>query len=192
MLLGLLKQKDLTGYEIKQYLNLSHAESWAGIKTGSIYYALKTMDEKGLISVKSVESVGNRSRTIYSITTKGEAFFKNKLENTLSKTDLCFPSALYTSLTFLGELPHAVAIKSINSHIKKLEEELENWEIGEKLKQETQNQPLPKYMKALFKNGYHHIKANIEFLEEIKELLPETSFEVDLPPLSHVKREGDQ
>ncbi|MBS4534278.1 PadR family transcriptional regulator [Clostridium sp. D2Q-14] len=188
MLLGLLQQKDLTGYEIKQYLNLSHAESWAGIKTGSIYYALKAMEEKKLVTVQSVENVGNRSRTIYSITEKGKKFLKKELEDTLSKVDLNFPNSLYTSLTFLGELPYKKAIKAINTHINKLEKELENWKADENLKEKAQSKPLPGYMKALFKNGYKHIKANIEFLKEIRELLPKESFEVHLPPLSKIKK----
>lgn len=188
MLLGLLKQRDLTGYEIKQYLNLSHAENWAGIKTGSIYYALKKMEEKKLVKVKSVKHTGNRSRTIYSITEKGEKFFEEQLVNTLSQTDLNFPNSLYTALTFLGELPNQKSVTAINEQINKLEKELENWKADENLKEKAQSQPLPKYMRVLFKNGRKHIKANIEFLKEIKLLLPEESFEVKLPPLNKIKK----
>lgn len=184
MLLGLLQQRDLTGYEIVQYLNLSQAESWSGIKVGSIYYALKTMEEKKLVKVKSIENVGNRSRTIYSITQKGDHYFKIKLEDTLSEVDLNFPNSLYTAVTFLGELPYEKAIKAIDAHISHLEKELRNWKTAEKAKEKVQPKTLPNYMKALLKNGCAHIEANIEFLKEVRELLSKESFEVHLPPLN--------
>lgn len=188
MLLGLLQQRDLTGYEIVQYLNLSHAESWAGIKVGSIYYALKKMDEKGLVKVQSIENVGNRSRTIYSITEKGEHFFERKLEDTLSEVDLNFPNSLYTAVTFLGELPYEKAIKAIDTHINNLEKELRIWETAEKEKEKVQSKTLPNYMKALLENGCTHIKVNIKFLKEIKDLLSKESFEVHLPPLNKIEK----
>ncbi len=186
MLLGLLQQRDLTGYEIVQYLNLSHAESWAGIKVGSIYYALKKMDEKRLVKIQSVENVGNRSRTIYSITEKGKDFFERKLEDTLSEVDLNFPNSLYTAVTFLGELPYEKAIKAIDTHINNLEKELRIWETAETEKEKVQSKTLPNYMKALLKNGCTHIQANIKFLKEIKDLLSKEAFEVHLPPLNKI------
>lgn len=186
MLLGLLQQRDLTGYEIIQYLKLSHAESWAGIKIGSIYYALNKMEESELIKVQCIENIGNRSRTFYSITEKGEDFFETELEDILSKVDLNFPNSLYTAVTFLGKLPYEKAINAINIHIKNLEKELLNWKAAEKAKEKVQSKPLPSYMKALLKNGCTHIEVNIEFLKEIKELLHKESFEVHLPPLNKI------
>ncbi|SCZ07624.1 PadR family transcriptional regulator [Alkaliphilus peptidifermentans] len=186
MLLGLLQQRDLTGYEILQYLKLSHAESWAGIKIGSIYYALNKMEEENIIKIQSIESVGNRSRTIYSITEKGEHFFERKLEDTLSQVDLNFPNSLYTAVTFLGELPYEKAIKAIDIHIKSLEKELVIWKKAEKAKEEIQSKKLPNYMKALLKNGCTHIEVNIDFLKEIKELLSKESFEVHLPDINKI------
>ncbi|SNS69187.1 transcriptional regulator, PadR family [Anaerovirgula multivorans] len=188
MLLGLLQQRNLTGYEIIQYLNLSHAESWAGIKIGSIYYALNKMEENELIKVESIENIGNRSRTIYSITEKGEHFFERKLEDTLSEVDLNFPNSLYTAVTFLGELPYEKAKKAIDVHINNLEKELKSWKAAEKAKEKVQSKTLPNYMKALLKNGCTHIEVNIEFLKEIKELLSKESFEVHLPPLNKIEK----
>ena len=187
MLLGLLSQRNLTGYEIKQYLSLSDAENWAKIKTGSIYYALKKMEDDNLIEVQSVEYTGNRSRTVYSITEKGKSFFKKKLESTLSKADVNFPSSLYTSVTFLEKLPYEKAVNAVDKHINNLKKELKNWKSAEKSKKKVQSRPLPQYMEALFTNGRRHIKANIEFLEKIKELLSEESFEIQLPPLNEEK-----
>lgn len=188
MLLGLLKQKSLSGYEIKQYLSLSHADKWAGIKTGSIYYALKKMEKEKLVEKKSVEYTGNRSRTIYEITERGETEFTEMLVNKLKKVDLNFPNSLYTTITFLGELDKQTASNAIDQHIKKLKKELDEWKQDEELKKHSQDTPLPKYMKALFVNGQKHIEANIEFLETVKKVLKDEKFNIELPPINEINR----
>ena len=186
MLLGLIKQRDMTGYKIIQYLKSSHAESWAGIKIGSIYYALSKMEEDDLIEIKSIEKIGHRSRTYYGITEKGSLFFESKLEETLSKADLNFPNSLYTAITFLGSLPYEKAVYAIDDHISKLKEELLIWKEAEHQKEKAQEKPLPNYMKALLKNGCSHIELNIKFLEEIKSLLPSDKFNINLPTIDEI------
>ncbi len=185
MLLGLIKSKAMSGYEIKQYLNLSHAEKWAGIQTGSIYYNLSKLEKEGLIEVESVEHTGNRSSTIYSITAKGKEVFKKQLIESFIQVDANYPSRLYTSITFLGELTTEEAAKAINKQILVLEKELEEWENGRKLKEEALVGKIPDYITALFDNGSQHIKLNIEFLEEIKKTLPSNEFDLFLPPLDN-------
>lgn len=186
MLLGLIKQRDMTGYEIIQYLKSSHAESWAGIKIGSIYYALNKMEEDDLIEIRSVENIGHRSRTYYGITEKGSLFFESRLEETLSKADLNFPNALYSAVTFLGALPYEKAVHAIDNHVAKLKKELVIWKEAEHQKEKVQAKPLPNYMKALLKNGCSHIELNIEFLEEIKSLLASENFNIHLPPIDEL------
>ena len=52
MVLGLLKSKPMSGYEIQQILTKSQSDSWAGILPGSIYHALKKMEKEGLVEIK--------------------------------------------------------------------------------------------------------------------------------------------
>lgn len=192
MLLGLIKNKAMSGYEIKQYLNLSHAEKWAGIQTGSIYYALKKLEEEELIEIKSVEHTGNRASTIYGITDKGKQFFKQLLIESFNQTEVNYPNSLYTSLTFLGELSTIEAKEVINNQIKNLKKELVEWEDDRKLKEEALSGELPEYLNALFDNGANHIQANIDLLEKINNLLSESSFELYLPPLEKNESKGEK
>ncbi len=192
MLLGLIKNKAMSGYEIKQYLNLSHAEKWAGIQTGSIYYNLSKLEKEGLIEVKSVEQTGNRSSTIYSITAKGKEVFRKQLIESFSQVDATYPSKLYTSITFLGELTTEEAAEAIDKQIIVLEKELEEWENGRKLKEEALSVVLPDYIIALFDNGSQHIKLNIDFLEKIKRTLESNEFNLFLPPLDNNESREDK
>ena len=72
MVLGLLKTKPMSGYEIQQLLIISQSDSWAGILPGSIYHALKKMEKEQLVAIDSIEQTGNRSKAIYKITEQGE------------------------------------------------------------------------------------------------------------------------
>lgn len=184
IILGLLSQRNLSGYEIIRYLELSSSEKWAKIKIGSIYHSLKMLEKNEMIKVESIENSGKRTKTIYSILEKGSAFFEKELEKNLSTADLTFPGSLYTSITFLEKLPKDVAIKSIDKQLLRLREELEIWMSDKKEKERFQQAPLPKYMEALFRNGAKHIEADIELLEEIKKCLDIDSFEIILPELN--------
>lgn len=186
MVLGLLSHRSMTGYEMLQYLKMSYAEQWAGIKIGSLYYALNKMESEALIEIKSVENVGKRSKTTYSITQNGDAFFEKHLEERLSQMDLNFPAGLYSAITFLGNLPNERIEKAIDHHIDSLQRELLLWKNAESLKAEAGSKHLSKYMFAMFKNGCGHIELNIEFLKEIKSLLSKEKFEAHLPDVDAV------
>ena len=76
ILLGMLKIRPLSGYEIQQVLQTSQTDVWAGVLPGSIYHALKKMDKEGLVEVDSLEKTGHRIKAIYKITEKGLTEFK--------------------------------------------------------------------------------------------------------------------
>ena len=75
VLLGLLHERPLYGYEIKQIIE-EHMGDWTSIAFGSIYFALDKLSEEKLVEKVSVEQSGNRpSRIIYQITPTGEEEF---------------------------------------------------------------------------------------------------------------------
>ncbi len=59
MVLGMLRTKPMSGYEMQQLMQVSEVDKWAGILPGSIYHALKKMDKRG--ASQSSESRINRS-----------------------------------------------------------------------------------------------------------------------------------
>ena len=75
VILGLLRDRPLYGYELKQIIE-EHMGDWTNIAFGSIYYALGKLDEEGLIEQVAVEQEGRRpSRSVYQITAAGQAEF---------------------------------------------------------------------------------------------------------------------
>lgn len=83
ILLGLLMERPLHGYEIKQLIAAQMA-SIAKVSPGTIYYTLKKLDKKGLITSSS-ERNGNRpERRVFSLTDAGRATFAELLSESLT------------------------------------------------------------------------------------------------------------
>ena len=79
VLLGLLRDQPMHGYEIKQTIE-DRMGDWTSIAFGSIYHALAKLTDEGMIEKAGVEQEGNRpSRTIYQITESGQAEFTRLL-----------------------------------------------------------------------------------------------------------------
>ncbi len=73
-MLGLLSNKPMHGYELRQQMRLWAMEDWVDIKPGSIYAALPRLAAEGLLEVTDVSQDGNRpAKTVYGITKAGRA-----------------------------------------------------------------------------------------------------------------------
>jgi PadR family transcriptional regulator, regulatory protein AphA len=70
VILGMLSLRPMSGYDIKQVADTSVRHFWA-ISYGQIYPELKNLVDAGLVSPADT-SVGDRRRTVYSLTTSGE------------------------------------------------------------------------------------------------------------------------
>lgn len=83
VILGLLRDQHLHGYEIKQIIE-EHMGDWTSIAFGSIYFALGKLSEEGLIEKVATEKEGNRpSRSIYQITEGGQGGIPLPLEGSM-------------------------------------------------------------------------------------------------------------
>jgi PadR family transcriptional regulator, regulatory protein AphA len=69
VLLGMLAQSPMSGYDIKRFADVSTRHFWA-ISYGQIYPELKNLVEAGLIVAQASPS-GSRQRTVYSLTSLG-------------------------------------------------------------------------------------------------------------------------
>ena len=70
VILGMLSLRPMSGYDIKQVADSSVRHFWA-ISYGQIYPELKNLVDAGLVSPADT-SVGDRRRTLYSLTKSGE------------------------------------------------------------------------------------------------------------------------
>lgn len=83
LLLGILRQQEMHGYQLTEFINRDLAYC-TNLKKPTAYFLLKKMAEAGLI-VDEVEQAGGRpERHVYRLTPAGEAEFQRLLRENLS------------------------------------------------------------------------------------------------------------
>lgn len=105
------------GYLIRTELVGWGAESWANIKWGSLYHALRKLAEEGLLTATDVDEIA--ARVDYEITARGEAEFFRLLKAALREPDPR-PDMLAAGLSLLPALSRAEAIELLEVRLRTL------------------------------------------------------------------------
>ncbi|MFJ2031319.1 PadR family transcriptional regulator [Streptosporangium sp. NPDC087985] len=103
LLLGVLLDGPLHGYEVRRRLELMGTHHWANVAYGSIYHGLGKMADEGLL--ERVEE-GKGGKTVYAITEIGRSEFSRLLlSNWWEIKPIVDP--FQVALTFMDRLPVA-------------------------------------------------------------------------------------
>jgi DNA-binding PadR family transcriptional regulator len=78
ILLGFLMYGSMTGYDLKKFFTISFS-FFSGLSYGSIYPALKKMEEEGLITMRMEPQEGAPNKKIYTATDAGREAFLDAL-----------------------------------------------------------------------------------------------------------------
>jgi DNA-binding PadR family transcriptional regulator len=103
ILLGFLIYGSMTGYELKKVFEISFS-FFSGLSYGSIYPALKKMEEEGLITMELQVQDGTPNRKVYTITEVGKAAFAEGIKVPVKFERQKHP--LLARLFFFSFLPH--------------------------------------------------------------------------------------
>lgn len=98
------------GYQVRRELLSWSADTWANVRPGSIYHALKQMSRERLLAEVTVEEGDSGpERTVYRLTDDGETEFGVLLTRALAEPERGQDS-LSAAVTFLTALPRERAI----------------------------------------------------------------------------------
>ena len=116
LLLGLLRESPKHGYEIKRKIK-EILSLFSGVDLKSIYYPLRVLEKKGLVT-KRISKVGSRpQRLVYALTPKGKATFQYLL--TQSFLNFKRPQfSLDLSLYFLNFIPPQIAKRRLRARLR--------------------------------------------------------------------------
>lgn len=89
VILGLLSEESLSGYEIKKYIDIRFSFFW-NESYGQLYPALKSLERKGWIVSHASEDKTKREKTIYAITSLGREELKAWLSEPVEKESIRF------------------------------------------------------------------------------------------------------
>jgi DNA-binding PadR family transcriptional regulator len=164
VILGLLRDRPLHGYEIKHIIE-EHMDDWTSIAFGSIYFALKKLSEEGLVEVAATERTGNRpSRTVYALTQVGREEFLRLLRKLWSKTERQY-FATDLGLFFMD----ALSPKEILEHLQARLDDLNR--TAEHLKRhraENMTDPhVPRRARFIFDHSQAHLEAELSWTQAL-------------------------
>jgi DNA-binding PadR family transcriptional regulator len=159
IILGFLMKKEMSGYDLKQWM--THSTSYFfDASFGSIYPALKRLEEKGYICFQEVLE-SNKFKKMYAITGEGKKHFLSWLEKPIifakTKQDHLVPIFFYRYLS------KEKAIMNLKAFIKEVEPFLER--LSEQKTELEKMYPIDqfKYENATMIYGIHYYQFVIEW-----------------------------
>ncbi|RJP29494.1 MAG: PadR family transcriptional regulator [Candidatus Omnitrophota bacterium] len=162
LLLGLLKERPRHGYEIKTKI-IELLKYFAGIDIKSIYYPLRVMEKKGLLT-KHTDKHGKRpARIIYSLTPKGQRRF----DELLDKSFFHFKRPQFSSdvsLYFLNYARPDTAKRKLRARLfilRKISKELSNVLKSQELRK------LPGNLSLILRHNLEMLEAESQFLSSL-------------------------
>ncbi|MDP8255815.1 MAG: PadR family transcriptional regulator [Candidatus Alcyoniella australis] len=122
VILGLLQNKDLHGYRIKQIIERDFGAMWT-INFGQIYPALSAMHKERLVSMTQVPQPAAPPRKLYSITPKGREVFAAWL-NSPPERRMVLRDSFLIRFPFFGLGDSQAALQAVQEQIDQYEQEL--------------------------------------------------------------------
>jgi DNA-binding PadR family transcriptional regulator len=162
VILSLLQQHPMHGYEIQQTIQEQKMEQWTNILSGSIYFALNQMEKEGLVRADAEERTGNRLRKIYAITDQGREAFLELLREALTSPPHSLKSDFSLALGLAMVLSQEERNRLLLQNIKNLGKTREFWKAGQEIKGR-----LHPALQAHFANDLELIERDLRFLREL-------------------------
>jgi DNA-binding PadR family transcriptional regulator len=168
VILGLLRERPLYGYEIKQIIE-EHMSDWTSIAFGSIYFALDKLAEEKFVEKVGVEQKGKRpSRSVYQITKAGrEEFLRLLRENWQQFEREYYP--LDICLFFLDSLPLGEVINYLKTRKEALRSAL-NY-VQDHREEQLAFPEVPALAAAIFDHTIVHTQAELQWVTSLLEKL---------------------
>ena len=168
VILGLLRERPLYGYEIKQIIE-EHMSDWTSIAFGSIYFALDKLAEEKFVEKVEVEQEGKRpSRSVYQITQLGREEFLRLLRDSWQQFERQYFS-LDICLFFLDSLP----IEEVKKYLQIRKSTLQA-ALGQIEGHRTEQLALPEITPlaaAIFNHTLVHTQAELDWVTDLLQKL---------------------
>lgn len=154
------------GYRLKQIIQ-TQISDFAQIKLPNIYYHLEKMNHDGYVSAES-EKDGNRpEKTVFSVTEKGKRFFQNLLKE-MMKDDLNFEFPMDGVIYFRDYVSEQEFEAAVDHSIQACREKLNSIMTHHEETLKIISPAAWKETNAIFDHHIYHVKAELDWLLELK------------------------
>lgn len=122
IVLGMLKSKALSAYDIQKLVEYRNISKWVKISTPSIYKKVIQLEEKGYIKSNTVKGENLADKAVYSLTKAGEREFESLMFEIASKPIHFFLdfNAVIVNLASLSQENQKCCLTKIEDNIKTL------------------------------------------------------------------------
>ncbi len=159
--LSLLSTGDFHGYALREVMEAWHMDSWADIRYGSIYQALRTMAKDGLVEELATEAEGKRPpKTVYHITDSGREELRRLVRHAWSEPSR-YVEPINVALSFLplGLLDDKEIIGLLDERLARLDAVAAQLGAEEKAGMERSDDP---GMNAALSDHFAHFQRLLE------------------------------
>lgn len=171
LVLGILDSQPMSGYDIKLTLEMTDAQRWGGVLIGSIYHALKKLEQENYIKISSIEKTGHRQKAIYAITELGRKHLQDLIIEGLQASSVIYPSNIYSALSFYEKSSVEECKKALIKQQKTLEEEFISVKKGLEAKSLAMENKIPSMVMLIMDNMFSIIKQQQDFIKNALEIL---------------------
>lgn len=166
-ILGLVVEQPRHGYEIEQVIEERGMRNWTEIGFSSIYYLLKKLEREELIAGHLEEAARGPARKVYRAIPAGEEALRAGVLDALSVPRRCY-SPLQLGLSHLPGIPPGEAVAALRQYREALVARLAHVQ-----ERHRSQQPLPRFIQAMFEHSITMIEAEIgwidSFIEEMED-----------------------
>lgn len=169
LILGIIDEKPLNPYEIiKQMDNLIIKELFP-ISVSSVYTTIRNLNDKGYISGKRLRGVNLPDKTVYSITSEGEAELKKSIIEYFESIDFD-PVRIHVAGFMIYYLKKEEAVRVLNTRIENFLKYQKD--INTKLDHLVKHGLVPDIILTVIRHNLKLVDAELntakELLEEVK------------------------
>ncbi|MCA1716011.1 MAG: PadR family transcriptional regulator [Actinobacteria bacterium] len=162
VLLGFLTRGDLTGYELKAAMDES-VGFFFGASYGSIYPALRSLEEEGFVRSTLVVQSDRPNKKVYSLTPEGRAYFVAALKEPPAANS--FRSEFMVQLFFGRHQDPERLLAMIEDHRSSLRDSLERLRETEKKVREI---PQARFGLMCLRYGLSHYENTLAWLDDVE------------------------
>ena len=114
LILGALQRiQPAHGYQVRQELERWEADQWANVAYGSIYHALNTMTQEGLLKMHiETERKGGSTKKMYVLTPDGEKEYRHLLSEYWWEPKVTY-DPFHVALMFAADLPRKEYVEAL-------------------------------------------------------------------------------
>jgi DNA-binding PadR family transcriptional regulator len=160
LLLGLLMDRPMHGYELHQKIQEEEVDRWFNLSLPGIYYSLGKLRDRGLVvEMQSARSAGS-SRAVCRVTETGREAFFEALESEAvseSRTLLDYDLVVY----FLNMLP----VKRAEDLLEQRRSHLAQWDQHLQLRSERETSVMPLRRRALLEHARLYAEMELEWTD---------------------------